>query len=103
MEGGDSIFKISESGLFFFISGNVDHCKNGQKVIILVMAVKHHTPLLSPSAPPSQSPASGLVPPHIHSSDLVTPAPSPSEACVGVSVGFWVAIFMLSGYVGLVY
>lgn len=110
MDDGDSTFKLSDSGLFFFISGNADHCKNGQKLIVLVMAPRRH-PLPPTAAPPSQSPASGsLVPPEIHSSALVSPAPSPSDASglassVGVGVGFgigvWV-VFILTGFTGFV-
>ncbi|KAG5020893.1 hypothetical protein JHK87_016748 [Glycine soja] len=29
MDGGDSTFQLSNSGLFYFISGNLNNCKNG--------------------------------------------------------------------------
>ncbi|KAG5020892.1 hypothetical protein JHK87_016747 [Glycine soja] len=38
MDGGDSTFQLSNSGLFYFISGNLNNCKNGEKLIVLVMA-----------------------------------------------------------------
>ncbi|CAK8577028.1 unnamed protein product [Lathyrus sativus] len=96
MDDGDSSFKLGDSGLYFFITGNVDHCKQGQKLVVLVMAVKHHNPPHTVVVPPSQAPESGL-------SGLDTPAPSPSKASsVGVSVGFGVVVWvglMFSGFV----
>ncbi|GJZ03769.1 early nodulin-like protein 14 [Tanacetum coccineum] len=42
LEDGNSIFKFKRLGLFFFISGHDEKCRNGQKLIIIVMAVSHH-------------------------------------------------------------
>ncbi|XWS39452.1 hypothetical protein CRYUN_Cryun18bG0055100 [Craigia yunnanensis] len=63
---GDSIFTFDRSGPFFFISGNADNCNKGQKLIVLVMAVRHKSQQ-HPSPPPSSVPAT---PP-------VSPPPSP--------------------------
>ncbi|XP_061360627.1 early nodulin-like protein 3 [Gastrolobium bilobum] len=49
---GDDLVLV---GHFFFISGNVDNCKNGQKLIIFAIAVRE---TLSQATPPSRSPAS---------------------------------------------
>ncbi|XP_027348194.1 early nodulin-like protein 2 [Abrus precatorius] len=95
MDGGDSIFQLDKSGLFFFVSGNVDNCKNGQKLIVLVMAVRHSLPQPPPpesTSPPKESPAK----------DLSSPVPAPlnnvsSSARVGVSVGLGV-VLMLTGF-----
>ncbi|KAI5387828.1 early nodulin-like protein 2 [Lathyrus oleraceus] len=104
MDDGDSSFKLGDSGLYFFITGNVDHCKQGQKLIVLVMAVRHHNPPSTVVVPPSQAPESGLWPPLIHSSGLDAPAPSPSKAsCVGVSVGFGVVVWIGLMFGGFVY
>nr|GEU50864.1 uncharacterized mitochondrial protein AtMg00810-like [Tanacetum cinerariifolium] len=42
LEYGNFVFKLKRSGLFFFISGHDNKCKNGEKLIIIVMAVSHH-------------------------------------------------------------
>ncbi|XP_061360629.1 early nodulin-like protein 1 [Gastrolobium bilobum] len=55
MDDGNSTFLLDRSGHFFFISGNVDNCKNGQKLIIFAIALKD---TLSHATPPSRSPAS---------------------------------------------
>lgn len=57
---GESIFKFNHSGPFFFISSNVNNCQNGQKLIAVVLALKHeHVPVPSP---PVASPDSGSNP-----------------------------------------
>ncbi|XP_058735215.1 early nodulin-like protein 3 [Vicia villosa] len=97
MDNGDSSFKLCHSGLYFFISGNVDHCKQGQKLIVLVMAVRHRNP--PPTVVAVPSPVSGVLPPLIHKSALDAPAPSPSKASsVGFGVVVWVGL-MFSGFV----
>ncbi|XP_057457921.1 early nodulin-like protein 3 [Lotus japonicus] len=88
MDDGNSSFNLDKSGLYFFISGNTDHCKNGQKLIVLVMFMKHTT-----HAPPSKAP-------EIHSSGLNAPALSPSETSsvarfggsVGMGLGVWIGV-----------
>ena len=99
MDGGDSTFQLSNSGLFYFISGNLNNCKNGQKLnIVLVMAVRQPIPK---AAPP---PTSILPPQKILATDLTSPAPTPTtdksgSGRVGVSVGI---VFMFIAFVGLV-
>ncbi|GAV80593.1 Cu_bind_like domain-containing protein, partial [Cephalotus follicularis] len=118
LEDGDSIFKFGRSGFFFFISGNGDNCNKGQKLIILVMAVRnkpqHPIPSPSPPSPPSGSPSpesppkvqppvaspdSGKVPSHSH-----TPAPAPSgsgSVGLGFSFGLLVISLVLGSFVGV--
>ncbi|XP_065875860.1 early nodulin-like protein 4 [Euphorbia lathyris] len=72
---GDSIFKFDNSGPFYFISGESDHCKNGQKLHIIVMAIRPkpsspNAPPQSPSSPPVTSPS---LPP------VESSAPSPAD------------------------
>ncbi|CAL9233959.1 unnamed protein product, partial [Arabidopsis halleri] len=57
-------------GPFYFISGNEDHCKKGQKLIVVVLAVRdHQTVPISPAKPPSSA-----QPPKSHSPvPLVSP------------------------------
>ncbi|KHN28111.1 Early nodulin-like protein 2 [Glycine soja] len=91
MDGGDSTFQLSNSGLFYFISGNLDNCKNGQKLIVLVMAARQ--PIPRAALPPQKIPATSLT----------SPAPTPTDNSgsgrVGVSVGI---VLMFTGFVGLV-
>ncbi|KAI5662536.1 hypothetical protein M9H77_21859 [Catharanthus roseus] len=83
-DDGNSVFKFDRSGPFYFISGNKSNCDKGQKMIIVVLAVRNNRP--SPSPPPSQSPIpsapSPLGPPSTSpSSSAPTPAslsPSPT-------------------------
>ncbi|XP_061362886.1 early nodulin-like protein 3 [Gastrolobium bilobum] len=104
MDDGNSTFHLDKSGLFFFISGNSNNCKNGQKLVVLVMAVRHQLP---PAAPPSQSPASALPDQQVHVSGFTSPAPSPSKASgsarlggsVSMGVGLGVILF-LTGFAG---
>ncbi|KAL9671976.1 hypothetical protein QQ045_009550 [Rhodiola kirilowii] len=51
MQRQQSHLKIYHHGFFYFISGNTQHCKAGQKLIIDVMADHYH---------PSPAPAPGL-------------------------------------------
>ncbi|XP_061342488.1 early nodulin-like protein 3 [Gastrolobium bilobum] len=52
MDDENLTFLFDRSGLFFFISGNMDNCKNGQKLKIFVIAVRDTLPH---ATPPSQS------------------------------------------------
>ncbi|XP_061352699.1 early nodulin-like protein 4 [Gastrolobium bilobum] len=46
MDDGNSTFHLNKLSLFFFISDNVNNCKNGQRLIITVMSA---SPAPSPS------------------------------------------------------
>ncbi|KDP24111.1 hypothetical protein JCGZ_25768 [Jatropha curcas] len=76
---GDSLFTFDRSGPFYFISGHADNCKKGQKLIIIVLAVRPTKPSATP-APPSPSPLA--TPPESPSSlpTLSPPLPQPSPA-----------------------
>lgn len=68
MEDGNSIFKFDRSGPFYFITGNKTNCDKGQKLIVVVLAVR--TPPLAPVAKPP-----GASPPHrSFSSPAFTPS-----------------------------
>lgn len=47
---GKSVINLDRSGMFYFISGNYDHCINGQKMIVDVMSPH---PIISPSLSPA--------------------------------------------------
>ncbi|KAF8114496.1 hypothetical protein N665_0036s0029 [Sinapis alba] len=73
LSDGDSLFVLSRSGPFFFVSGNSENCLKGQKLAIKVMSAAHHGQ--SPRQPsPSPSPSPTLSPDH---QALSSPAPSP--------------------------
>ncbi|KAG2299273.1 hypothetical protein Bca4012_010844 [Brassica carinata] len=70
-DNGESEVKLNRSGPFFFISGNQDHCLKGQKLIVVVLAVRH----------PKKVPVSPAQPPKAHSPvSPVAPAKAPSTA-----------------------
>ncbi|XP_022847753.1 early nodulin-like protein 2 [Olea europaea var. sylvestris] len=62
MEDGNSIFQFDRSGPFYFITGNKTNCDKGQKLIVVVLAVRTPPLALPPAAnapvakPPSASP-----------------------------------------------
>ncbi|GAU27137.1 hypothetical protein TSUD_104460 [Trifolium subterraneum] len=53
LDGGDSTFTFDKSGPFFFISGNVENCKKGQKLIVVVLSPNHHRKQGPSASPPS--------------------------------------------------
>ncbi|KAD3641993.1 hypothetical protein E3N88_31217 [Mikania micrantha] len=87
------IFKFKTSGPFFFISGHDQKCENGEKLIIVVMAVRPHTPIVNSSvlAPPTPAPAPALklAPSSVlQTTDGTTthaPAPAPAHAISGLA------------------
>ncbi|XP_020237601.1 early nodulin-like protein 2 [Cajanus cajan] len=95
MDDGDSIFQFPNSGLFYFISGNPDNCKNGQKLIVLVMAIRNLPPRAAapPPLPPQKVPASALA----------APAPPPTDKSASGRVGVSVVGLVFTAFVGLVW
>ncbi|KAL8264392.1 hypothetical protein R6Q59_022522 [Mikania micrantha] len=79
--GGDSMFKFDRSGPFYFITGNKSNCDHGQKLMVVVLALRNRSPPPSVATPPSPSTrppsptVSPLLPP---SKSHVSPARSPS-------------------------
>uniref|UniRef100_A0A0D9V5L4 Homeobox domain-containing protein n=1 Tax=Leersia perrieri TaxID=77586 RepID=A0A0D9V5L4_9ORYZ len=81
---GRSVFRFDRSGPFFFISGDEDRCQKGQKLYIIVMAVRQMPPSEAPepaAAGPgsSESSAGPAFPP---TGDAMPPSPfwaSPPE------------------------
>ncbi|XP_059644571.1 early nodulin-like protein 7 [Cornus florida] len=74
-DGNNSIVNLHNPGPMYFISGDPDHCKNGQRLLVDVMTLHpiSHTPP-SIASPPQPFPAT-------------SPSPSPlSSAGVSVSV-----------------
>ncbi|ESW22611.1 hypothetical protein PHAVU_005G167200 [Phaseolus vulgaris] len=57
-DNGKSTFNLDRSGNFYFISGNNEHCKKGQRLVVDVI---HPHPLFS-SPPPISLPPQGFPP-----------------------------------------
>ncbi|KAK6777006.1 hypothetical protein RDI58_023723 [Solanum bulbocastanum] len=53
-ENGETVYKISHPGFFYFISGQKNNCKFGQRIIIRVM---HPSEISSPGSAPEISPS----------------------------------------------
>ncbi|XP_074284880.1 early nodulin-like protein 3 [Silene latifolia] len=76
----NSEYKFERSGPHYFISGNSENCKKGQKIIIVVLAIRPKktppspSPKPSPINPPATVPAVSPSPP---GSDSGTPVPNP--------------------------
>jgi len=83
MDGGDSIYKFNKADLFYFISGNLENCQNGEKFKVVVFNPhnhKHHGPSLSPAVAPVHSPTpSPLWNSSAPSVAAIRNAPSPSR------------------------
>ncbi|XP_047342809.1 early nodulin-like protein 1 [Impatiens glandulifera] len=71
-DGGHSVFKFYRSGPFYFISGHNDNCQKGQKLIIVVMAVRTKYPPPPPPSFPHHAPAPS-------GGETTTPAPAPAD------------------------
>ncbi|KAF8025827.1 hypothetical protein BT93_F2607, partial [Corymbia citriodora subsp. variegata] len=57
-EDGDSEFRFYQSGPFFFISGKPGNCEKGQKLIVVVLAVRASPPVPTPlPQPPAVAPS----------------------------------------------
>ncbi|RVW26924.1 Mavicyanin [Vitis vinifera] len=64
-KNGKSVIKLERPGSFYFISGDPEHCKSGQRLVISVMALH----------PISQSPPAIALPPGNYFP--ISPSPSP--------------------------
>ncbi|KAL9366537.1 hypothetical protein Peur_037736 [Populus x canadensis] len=76
MGSGSSVFQFDKSGPYFFISGNEDNCRKGQKLTVVVLSVKQApTPV---SQPPAMSPKAPSPVAHNNPSPAPSKSPSPS-------------------------
>ncbi|XP_020098446.1 early nodulin-like protein 1 [Ananas comosus] len=58
MDTGDDAFRLDRSGPFYFISGSSDRCANGEKLLVVVLAVRNKPPPPStPAAPVTSRPS----------------------------------------------
>ncbi|KAD4178903.1 hypothetical protein E3N88_27494 [Mikania micrantha] len=73
---GHTMIKLDQSGPHYFISGVVDHCKNNEKVLIIVLADRSNRSSEAPSpSPPAATPPA--LPPAPASEELPSPPPAP--------------------------
>ncbi|CAN8326128.1 unnamed protein product [Cochlearia groenlandica] len=61
VDDGDSEISLDRSGPFYFISGNEDNCKKGQKLNVVVLSVRTMAPPPYAAAPVNSPP--GMLPP----------------------------------------
>ncbi|KAJ0801634.1 putative Phytocyanin domain, cupredoxin [Helianthus annuus] len=73
LDGGDSSFKFDRSGPFYFITGNKSNCDQGQKLTVVVLALRKRSPPPSIATPPSSS----TLPPSPVGSPVFPPSKSP--------------------------
>ncbi|KAG6535199.1 hypothetical protein ZIOFF_000161 [Zingiber officinale] len=95
LDGGDSRFVFERSGPFFFVSGAPGRCERGQKLAVVVMAVRRPrwppvsaSPVLPPtpaSSPPRWAPQyppllppSATLPPESSGAPILSPTPPPT-------------------------
>ncbi|KAK1388879.1 Phytocyanin domain-containing protein [Heracleum sosnowskyi] len=83
-DGEHSKFDLEHWGLFYFISGKADNCNKGEKIAILVIAPRDHSPHNSPA--PSPTPTVDNFPPSLSPSPTaMAPGPASGSAPVGHS------------------
>ncbi|GKB01258.1 early nodulin-like protein 2, partial [Tanacetum coccineum] len=78
LEGGDSTFKLDRSGPFYFISGNKPNCDQGEKMTVVVLALRNRSPPPGAATPPSSvatPPSSIATPPSPSTISPVSPSP----------------------------
>ncbi|XP_040384047.1 early nodulin-like protein 1, partial [Oryza brachyantha] len=82
--GGDSTFVFDSSGPFFFISGDAARCQAGERLIVVVLAVRSNaTTSPSPPPPPPAVPAPtprSPPPPAAGTNGTAPPVPAPAPA-----------------------
>ncbi|KAK4484706.1 hypothetical protein RD792_007298 [Penstemon davidsonii] len=81
LNDGKSKFKFDRSGPFYFISGNKTNCIKGQKLIIVVLAVRNRPTAAPPkgSSPSPSSPSPAPAKAHGPSVTLGSPASAPGS------------------------
>ncbi|KAK9907196.1 hypothetical protein M0R45_002198 [Rubus argutus] len=85
LEDGNSEFKFDRSGAFYFISGQDGNCAKGQKLIVIVLAVRNRqTPPAPHGSAPASAPSHGTAPASAPSQGSA-PASAPSQGSAPAS------------------
>ncbi|KAG2241581.1 hypothetical protein Bca4012_088347 [Brassica carinata] len=91
-DDGNSEISLDRSGPFYFISGNEDNCKKGQKLAVVVLSVRTSTPppqafdsASSLSSAPMTSPPGSMSPESSSPVSPMTSPPSPPSSAPGSS------------------
>ncbi|KAK4777426.1 hypothetical protein SAY87_017613 [Trapa incisa] len=94
---GDSLFVLNRSGPFFFISGKVENCYSGQKMIVIVLAERDITPAPQPLPPHTPGAAT---PPTNAQNGFPAPVPTPpvssapSRCSSSVTAVLWFSVMV---------
>ncbi|VAH74373.1 unnamed protein product [Triticum turgidum subsp. durum] len=84
--GGESGFVLSYSGPYFFISGDAGRCQAGERLIVVVLAVRTPSPAPSTPPPPPKSPPSSPPPaPAAAGNSSTSPPPALAPPAAGNS------------------
>ncbi|GAB2274785.1 hypothetical protein Dimus_009559 [Dionaea muscipula] len=94
---GNSKFTFGRSGPFFFISGDVEHCGRGQKLIVVVLSPRQKA--AAAATPPATTPSPMAVSPA--AVGWASPAPSPAPAGgSSAAAGFGSSVGLVFGLTG---
>ncbi|CAA7397504.1 unnamed protein product [Spirodela intermedia] len=115
LHGGHSVFRLTRSGPFFFISGAAGRCERGQKLVVVVLSVRGPRrgaaapPPLAPAPPPLGFAPYGAPPPSMLQPPTAPPAftaaggpaegepPSPVSGCSAGATLSMAAVAMFGG------
>ncbi|GAU24979.1 hypothetical protein TSUD_312140 [Trifolium subterraneum] len=80
-EDGETEFTLDKSGPFYFISGKDENCEKGQKLTLVVISPRKHTPPVvpTPTSPPKSSPSPSVSPSPPANSPLPAGGPTTSS------------------------
>lgn len=80
LPAGNTVFRFTRYGFYYFISGQVAHCVAGQRMIVRVMV--HPDPgSISPLLPPALSPSDeAAAPGGYYNEPVSSPSPVPSSS-----------------------
>lgn len=77
---GNTVFLLDKPGLYYYVSGDAEHCKKGQRLMVEVIGTP--LPLLVPA--PSPQPSTAVL--------GMTPSPLVSAVAVGLGC-LWLGLF----------
>ncbi|XP_039012317.1 early nodulin-like protein 3 isoform X2 [Hibiscus syriacus] len=79
---GHTVFSLSHSGPYYFISGNKGNCEKNEKLVVVVLADRSNcSSTTNGTAPPPPAPSSSIdiIPPLAPSSPAASPPPETAE------------------------